>query len=434
MRTGIIEKRKRFAAFALVLALLLCLAPARAASPKAVFSRQTLRFNGKDTRIDAYNIDGYNYFRLRDIAALMQNTIFRFSLETDADQKLVRAHRFRASADTLAARGEDKSATARKSAWRLTADGEPVRCEVYNIGGSNYYRLRDLSDVFGFSVGYDAEKKRVLVAAETLTGTQAQENACFAALETLYVGKDYENGLAALEKAAKDGSARAFCELAHAWYYGQFGLEADAAKAFEYALAAAKGANTRGLYLYALLLWNGQGTEKDRAAAIACFERAAAQGSVPAQSFLCANYSSGDALGQDDLLACKYAKAAADFGDPRACYVYGRCLYSGSGTEKDAAQALRFFRTAGEGGIVEAIHALGVCYYQGEGAAYNPYIALHYFELAAAQGYAPSAYNAGLCYAGGVGTEQDLKKAAQYMRAAADGGLQEAAAWLAEYA
>ena len=428
----IIKTRIFSLALALIFALVLC--PVRTqAAVKASYSAQTLIFNEKSVSLDTYNIGGYNYFRLRDVAALMKDTIYRFSLETDSASRLVRAKRFGPCADTLTPGGRDLSKTAQESAWKLSVDGKNVPCAVYNIGGSNFYRLRDLASAFGFAVGYDQDRKAVLVAAEPLSGTEEQEEACFAALEALYTARDFEKGASLLADAAKLGSARALFELGEGYYAGLYGIKQDDAKAAEYARASAEGGNARGMYLYALLLYKGQGVKTDKSAALSWFEKAADAGNVQAQSFLGAQYYAGEAVEQSYSRAWAYAKPAADFGDARACYTAGRCLYFGYGTMQNAKRAVSCFLTAADGGILEALHALGVCYYHGKGVDFNPYIAFHYFSLAADAGYAPSAYNAGVMCAQGVGTEKDMEKAKAYMRAAADGGVKEAEAWLGEY-
>ena len=60
---------KRLLLCALAAALLLSLIPGAGAAGAAevCLSSQTLKVNGRQVRCTAYNIDGSNYFRLRDL-------------------------------------------------------------------------------------------------------------------------------------------------------------------------------------------------------------------------------------------------------------------------------------------------------------------------------------------------------------------------------
>lgn len=424
-----LNKRKKLLSILLSIAVLLLLLPARAQAVRAVYSTQTLVYNGNAVSLDAYNIEGYTYFRLRDLAALLSGSIHCFSLEADEQACRVDVTRFEKTGGTPTVPGEDLSLSCAESAWTLSVDGNMVDCKIYNIGGHNFFRLRDLACALGFCAGYDADAGQVLLYAEALTGSPALEGACFQALALLYGGQT-EAGITALARAAQDGSARAAYELAEGYYYGSFGLPQSYAKAAQYAKAAADGENPRGQYLYGLLLWTGQGIKQDKTQALSLFACAAQAGNIQAQSFLGACLYEEDTAGQDDMKAAAFSKAAADFGDVRAAYTYGRCLYHGRGTAKNYVAAVQYFQTAAQGGLADAVHALGVCYYEGTGVCFNPYIALYYFELAAGMGNAASAYNAGICYAEGVGTQADAEKAAEYMRSAAEAGIAQAAGWL----
>lgn len=423
---------KKTMAVLLCTAIALSFLPLRTQAVQALYSAQTLVYNGSPVPLDAYNIEGYTYFRLRDLAALLSGSIFRFSLEIDEQAQHVNAVRFQENSDILTASGEDFSRSCTQSAWRLMVDGTATDCAVYNIGGHNFYRLRDLAAAIGFAVGYNADTAQVLVYAEPLSDDMTLEDSCFQALALLHTAGEPEAGIAALTQAAQDGCARAAYELAEGYYYGSFGLPQSYARSAACAKAAADGKNPRGQYLYGLLLWSGQGVRQDAQEALRQFTLAAQAGNIQAQSFLGAYLYEESPQQHDGLLqAAVLSKTAADFGDGRAAYTYGRCLYHGRGTTRNYVMAAQYFASAAQAGIADAAHALGVCYYEGAGVRFNPYIALYYFELAAGMGCAPAAYNAGICYAQGVGTEIDLIKAVDYMQAAAKAGISQAEDWLA---
>ena len=129
-------------------------------------SNQRVTFLGRELHMEVYNIDGYNYFKLRDIAALMDGTKSSFGVSFEADARAVFASagaRYAFVGGELAA-GEDKSPTAVASRWLLYVDGALLPCQVANIGGNNYFKLQDLGDALGFFVDYDASTRTVIIA------------------------------------------------------------------------------------------------------------------------------------------------------------------------------------------------------------------------------------------------------------------------------
>ena len=80
-----------FRRFAAVLCAVLgaTLVGASAAAPKVAVSGHTFKVNGKTVAPQAYNIDGYNYFKLRDVAYLLADTTAPFNVTWSASQSTV---------------------------------------------------------------------------------------------------------------------------------------------------------------------------------------------------------------------------------------------------------------------------------------------------------------------------------------------------------
>ena len=129
-------------------------------------SNQRVVFLGRELSMEVYNIDGYNYFKLRDIAALMDGTVSSFGVSFEPEVRAVFASigaRYAFAGGELTP-GEDKSPAAMASRWLLFVDGTPLPCQVANIGGNNYFKLQDLGDALGFFVDYDTETRTVIIA------------------------------------------------------------------------------------------------------------------------------------------------------------------------------------------------------------------------------------------------------------------------------
>lgn len=77
--------KRRILTLLLALALVFSLAPAAfAGAETAQLSNQKLSFNGMDfSEVEKYNIDGSNYFKLRDVAALLDGTVAQFNVGYD---------------------------------------------------------------------------------------------------------------------------------------------------------------------------------------------------------------------------------------------------------------------------------------------------------------------------------------------------------------
>ena len=135
------------------------------AADEAVLSSQALSVNGKTVETEVYNIAGNNFFKLRDIAAVLSDTYARFEVSYDEAERNVTVTTGEAYTPVGGelAKGEDKSDTCVVSTQTITIDGVVVDVAVYNIGGNNFFKLRDLGDAIGFGVDYDAETRTIII-------------------------------------------------------------------------------------------------------------------------------------------------------------------------------------------------------------------------------------------------------------------------------
>ena len=162
---------KRFLTIVLSLALLLTLAIPALAFSKVRLSTQNLMVNGKPVDCEKYNIDGSNYFKLRDLAKLLDGTESQFDVGWDGAKKLVTLttnHAYTTARGDELTVGTDQSATTSESRDALIIDGVERRdIAAYKIGGSNFFKLRDLGDALGFDVDYIEATKTATVASRS---------------------------------------------------------------------------------------------------------------------------------------------------------------------------------------------------------------------------------------------------------------------------
>lgn len=186
--------------------LLFCLALPCASAADVTPSPQKLSVDGTDADCDKYNIDGSNYFKLRDLAYLLSKSDSRFSVAFDAESNAVTVV---PGGDYVPVggeleRGKDLSKTAVASKQSVLINGEAVEgISVYNIGGNNYFKLRDLGSALGFTVAFDADANTAVVlskgskatyqnAFETLLGSVNEKRRADMASEVTFDGfEDY---------------------------------------------------------------------------------------------------------------------------------------------------------------------------------------------------------------------------------------------------
>ena len=186
--------------------LLFCLALPCASAADVTPSPQKLSVDGTDADCDKYNIDGSNYFKLRDLAYLLSKSDSRFSVAFDAESNAVTVV---PGGDYVPVggeleRGKDLSKTAVASKQSVLINGEAVEgISVYNIGGNNYFKLRDLGSALGFTVAFDADANTAIVlskgskatyqnAFETLLGSVNEKRHTDMASEVTFDGfEDY---------------------------------------------------------------------------------------------------------------------------------------------------------------------------------------------------------------------------------------------------
>ncbi len=150
--------------------------PEAASEPSAVeqtdiactVSNQPLTVNGDTKEIDHYNISGYNYFKLRDLACLLNGTSNTFNVDYDNVTRsisLITGAAYTPIEGDLQV-GKDLSATVTLSNQSVTVNGEAANITAYNIGGNNFFKLADLAPFIGFELSYNEAERTVQIATK----------------------------------------------------------------------------------------------------------------------------------------------------------------------------------------------------------------------------------------------------------------------------
>lgn len=121
--------------------------------------------NGQAISFEAYEIDGNNYFKIRDLAMAMANSEKQFEVQWDSGSStvnLIRNHAYTAVGGELVSGNiQQRGATASKDKFSL--DGETINLKTYIIEDDHYVRLRDLGEVLDFGVSWDSETQTIII-------------------------------------------------------------------------------------------------------------------------------------------------------------------------------------------------------------------------------------------------------------------------------
>ena len=162
------RKIHRMALLILVMSLLVASMTVMADNADVVASptSSSITLNGKPITFTAYNINGSNYFKLRDLAAALNGTNKKFSVDYDSAKKMISletglSYAFFGGELALNESTANKSAT--PTAASLFCNEVNLSYTAYNIDGANYFKLRDIMQILDVSVSYDDTKNAIAI-------------------------------------------------------------------------------------------------------------------------------------------------------------------------------------------------------------------------------------------------------------------------------
>lgn len=122
--------------------------------------------NGKEVAFEAYTIEGYNYFKLRDLAMALKGTEKQFEVEWDGANnaiKLTSGKPYTVAGGELAVSANLTAKQARPTNSKIFVDGTDIELTAYTIEGYNYFKLRDIGYFINFAVDYDGAKRSIII-------------------------------------------------------------------------------------------------------------------------------------------------------------------------------------------------------------------------------------------------------------------------------
>ena len=133
-------------------------------SLSAIPTKSSVLVNGTPTAFDAYNINGANYFKLRDLAYILNGTAKQFEVGWDAENQAISLKSnsaYTSVGGEMAVLVNAQARAASPTTSKIFANGKQTQFSAYNIGGNNYFKLRDVADAIDFGVTWDASTNTI---------------------------------------------------------------------------------------------------------------------------------------------------------------------------------------------------------------------------------------------------------------------------------
>lgn len=166
-------------------------------SATATPSETKLLVNGSSTPVDAYAIAGNNYIKLRDLATMISGSEKSFEVSWDGSKNainLLSGKPYTAVGGEMT-KGDGQNRAASRTTAKIYLNGGEVSLTAYSIGGNNYFKLRDVMQIFNVDVGYDnATQTATITTADSYTLAQdaLARKAAFEQAYTAATGNPYQ--------------------------------------------------------------------------------------------------------------------------------------------------------------------------------------------------------------------------------------------------
>ena len=128
-----------------------------APSLTAVPTSSSVYVNGKQISFDAYNINGSNYFKLRDLAYSLNGTEKQFEVTWNSAGKAIEitcGKPYTAVGEELQGHGSSNKSP-KLTTSKIYINNKEVSLTAYLIEGYTYFKLRDIGDACSFNVNWE---------------------------------------------------------------------------------------------------------------------------------------------------------------------------------------------------------------------------------------------------------------------------------------
>ena len=144
--------------------------PSVSAQQQQAFASATkVLVDSKEVSFDAYIINDFTYFKLRDVAMALNGTQKQFDTlwnETEKAINVVTNTAYTVVGGELQ-KGDAKNKTALFSNGKLYFNGVEKALLAYNIDGNTYFKLRDLAKEIDFGVAWNEQSQSIAIQSDS---------------------------------------------------------------------------------------------------------------------------------------------------------------------------------------------------------------------------------------------------------------------------
>lgn len=164
----------------LAILMLVTLIPTAFAESKtvdAVKNTKKVTLDGEEVMVGAYDVEGYNYLKLRDVAAILNGKKCQFDVGYDKPTKLITVELAKGyeKVEGDLAEIKDEKAKAIIRVIKILVNGEEKEVKTALINENNYMQLRDLGTLVGLGVGYDKVNKVIQLKSDAEEKEEKEE-------------------------------------------------------------------------------------------------------------------------------------------------------------------------------------------------------------------------------------------------------------------
>ena len=122
--------------------------------------------NGNVVDMAGVLVSESNYYKIRDVAFVLATGVNRFSVSWDEERNAISittGRKYTPVGGELSGTGSLSGAEVSYNKVTLIVNGQKKTLDAYNIDGNNYFKIRDLADIIGFTVGWDSVSGTVTI-------------------------------------------------------------------------------------------------------------------------------------------------------------------------------------------------------------------------------------------------------------------------------
>ncbi len=125
---------------------------------------QKILLNSEEVKCEVYNINGSNYFKLRDVAAILNGTAAQFCINYDGDIHITTNNEYIFVGNEMTP-GKNEDQIAMEATSTVYVNGTEFLVDFYKINGNNYFPIRYLGHTLNFDVDFISQTNTVILTA-----------------------------------------------------------------------------------------------------------------------------------------------------------------------------------------------------------------------------------------------------------------------------